>query len=130
MLNKTIVKTTSALSINQILFNTELQLSVGIVIDDVGLVANAEGKKIMKAGMPMFGSLVDRNGATKFVKETTGATSNAVGILLHDVDLTDGDTNGTLLIFGFVNLNMIDATTAALITALVIAAIPAIKFLK
>lgn len=45
-------------------------------------------------------------------------TSNpAVGVLLHDVDVTDGDANGTLLIWGFVNLNRMDSTTAGFITA-------------
>ena len=33
------------------------------------------------------------------------------------MDVTEGDANGTLLIWGFVDLNKVDATTAALITA-------------
>ena len=38
-------------------------------------------------------------------------------VLLHDVDVTDGNANGTALVFGFVNLNRIDATTVAKLKA-------------
>ena len=44
-------------------------------------------------------------------------TAPAVGILLHDVDVTDADANATLLIWGFVNLSRVDSTTASKITA-------------
>lgn len=74
----------------------------------------------------MAGSLDART--TAFTKATTGSGSNAVGVLLHDVDVTAGDANGTLLIFGFVNKNRIDETTRALITADVQTALPMIKF--
>ena len=38
-------------------------------------------------------------------------------MLLHDADVTDGNANATLLIFGSVDLNKLDETTEALITA-------------
>lgn len=44
-------------------------------------------------------------------------TNNAVGVILHDVDVTAGNANATVLIFGFVNKNRLDAVTKALITA-------------
>lgn len=47
--------------------------------------------------------------------------ADAVGVLLHDVDVTFGNANGTLLIHGFVNLDRVDETTQLLITADVIA---------
>lgn len=44
-----------------------------------------------------------------------GATANAV--LLHNVDVTDGNNNGTALIWGFVNINRLDTDVQSLVTA-------------
>lgn len=86
----------------------------------------------------------DTSGPTVSKTSTTGAigsvtkvtdpvdpTANAVGILLHDVDVTDGDANGSLLIWGFVNINRIDAITQGMISpALETALAGRIWFLK
>lgn len=125
MLNHTGITKVTAVAPNQILFNVEHQLSVGIMCGNTGVTANTEGKKILKAGTPMTGTLTKRD--TAFTK-ASGA--NAVGVLLHDVDVTTGTNNGTLLIFGFVNTDRIDDTTAALLTAEVQSALPMIKFLN
>lgn len=111
---------------NQILFAVEHQVSMGIVVDTTCGVAE-NGRKIAKAGTPVTGNLDKRTTAFTLAATTTGA-SNAVGILLHDVDVTDDDNNGTVLLFGFVNTNRIDETTKAKITAEVKAALPMIKF--
>lgn len=127
MYNNTGVTKTSYLNKNQILFAVEHQVSMSIVVDDTaGTEDSATKRKIVKAGTPLTGSLDART--TAFTKASTSTGSNAVGILLHDVDVTAGENNGTLLIFGFVNTNRIDATTKALITAEVKAALPMIKF--
>lgn len=111
---------------NQILFAVEHQVSMGIVVDTTCGVAE-NGRKIAKAGTPVTGNLDERTTAFTPAATTTGA-SNAVGILLHDVDVTDDDNNGTVLLFGFVNTNRIDETTKAKITVEVKAALPMIKF--
>ena len=129
MYNNTGVTKTSYLNKNQILFAVEHQVSMSIVVDDANITAGSNGKKIVKAGTPLTGSLDARTTAfTKASSSGTPSASNAVGILLHDVDVTAGENNGTLLIFGFVNTNRIDATTKALITAEVKAALPMIQF--
>ena len=130
MYNNTKKKKTSYLNKNQILFAVEHQVSMSIVVDDTaGTEDSATKRKIVKAGTPLTGSLDARTTAfTKASSSGTPSASNAVGILLHDVDVTAGENNGTLLIFGFVNTNRIDATTKALITAEVKAALPMIKF--
>ena len=110
---------------NQILFAVEHQVSMGIVVDTTCGVAE-NGRKIAKAGTPVTGNLDERT--TAFTPAVTSESSNAVGILLHDVDVTDGDNNGTVILFGFVNTNRIDETTKAKITAEVKAALPMIKF--
>lgn len=114
MLNKSGIKVEKAVAPTQILFNAEHHVSVGIKLAKTSNAAqDIGGRKIVKAGTPLNGDLKARG--TAFVKAID--TSNpAVGVLLHDVDVTETDGNGTLLIHGFVNLDRVDATTAALIT--------------
>lgn len=130
MFNKTGIKTEKYGNITQILKNVELQESVGIVVDGSVATADSLGRKIVKAGTPLTGDLDDRTTAFTAASAGDGSNpSNAVGVLLHDVDVTTGDANGTLLIFGFVNTNRIDTTTKAKITAQVKKALPMIKFI-
>lgn len=56
-------------------------------------------------------------GSVTKVTDPVNGSANAVGILLHDVDVTDGDANGSLLIWGFVNIDRIDSTTQTLISS-------------
>ena len=129
MLNKTGITKVVGTAPVQILFNVQNQFSVGIKVDDANYVTE-NGRKIVKAGTPLTGNLEARG--TAFVKAVTSSgSSNAVGILLHDVDVTEGDTNGTLLIWGFVDLNKLDTTTATLITTEVKTALKGgVTFLK
>lgn len=125
MLNNTGIKKETYDSGTQILFAVEHQVSMGIVVGQT--VGVAEGtKKIAKAGTPITGDLDVRK--TVFTEATTSTGSDAVGILLHDVDVTVGDNNGVILLFGFVNTNRIDRTTKAKITEDVKKALPMIKF--
>lgn len=122
MFNNTNVKHEVYGNRNQILFAVEHQVSMGCVVaQSVGVTEN--GKKIAKAGTPITGNLDERT--TAFTK-ATGA--NAVGVLLHDVDVTVAENNATILLFGFVNTNRIDETTRAWITDEVKEALPMIRF--
>lgn len=124
MLNKTgIVKTTGAAPV-QILFNVQNQVAVSIKVSkNVTGTVTENGRKILKAGTPLNGDLTARG--TAFVNaadntDSLGQSPNgkpAVGILLHDVDVTNADANASLLIWGFVNLSRVDSTTVAKITA-------------
>lgn len=113
MLNQTGIKKTTYGGPVQILFNVQNQVSVSIRVDDAYSVTR-DGRKIVPAGTPLSGDLTARN--TSFVK-AVDTTHPATGVLLHDVDVTEGDANGTLLIWGFVDLNKVDSATANLITA-------------
>lgn len=113
MLNRSGITKETAVAPSQILFNVQNQMSVGVIVDKAVGTAGKDGRKIVKAGTPLNGSLTDRG--TAFVA-AEDASSPAVGVLLHDVDVTNGNANGTLLIWGFVNLNRMDSTTAGLIT--------------
>lgn len=112
MLNQTGIKKTTYGGPVQILFNVQNQVSVSIRVDDAYSITR-DGHKVVPAGTPLSGDLTTRN--TSFVK-AGDATHPATGVLLHDVDVTNGGANGTLLIWGFVDLTKVDSTTAALIT--------------
>ena len=118
MLNRSGVTKTSYAAPKQILANVELQASVGcIVSQSIGVDVN--GKKIAKAGTPIvvnFGNL-----QTPAVAPTEASGDDpavpATAVLLHDVDVTDGNANGTALIFGFVNINRLDSDVWAKVKA-------------
>lgn len=111
MLNRTGIKKETAGAPVQILFNVQNQMSVSVQVAKTAGVT-VDGKTIVKAGTPLTGDLTTRG--TAF---TAAGTDNAVGVLLHDVDVTNGAANGTLLIWGFVNLDRIDSTTQGKITS-------------
>ncbi len=141
MLNKSGVTKTTMTAPTQILANVELQSSVGCVVAKSAGITVGD-KTIVKAGTPVTGSLsalttaftaaataeategtlvVPSGGGT--VVLPTPASSDVTGIILHDVDVTNGAANATLLLFGFVNKNRIDSTTKAKITSDVEAAL-------
>lgn len=113
----------------QILFMTNPYAAVGVVVGNTGIEADADGHKIIKAGTPLVGDLTARN--TAFSAATSSTASNAVGVAIHDVDVTSGENNAELLILGFVNLNNLDSSVVALITQDVKTALKgAVTFLK
>lgn len=107
----------------EILIAPELAFSIGCLVNGTGVTANEAGRKIIKAGTPVGGSTdVLTNRQTVLSKATTSgegaaAKSNAQGIILHDVDVTDGDTNATLVLKGQVDLLKLDSDVKTLITA-------------
>lgn len=117
MLNRSGVTKVSATAPTQILANVELQSSVGCVVPKVAGV-DVANRTIAKAGTPIK---VDLMNLTAPAVKADGTTAmNAV--LLHDVDVSAGNANGTALIFGFVNVNRVDSTVAEAITTAVGAA--------
>ena len=113
MANK--IEQVAATTTKQILFATQPSMSVGVVLGNTGVSADSNGKKILKAGTPLKGSLEARGTAWTLSADSSGSNP-AVGVLLHDVDVTAGNENGTALIFGFVDLNKVDSSVTALIT--------------
>lgn len=116
MLNRSGITNTSLAATKQILANVDLQSSVGCIVPQtLGVVVGS--KKIAKAGTPIKIDLM--NLQTVAVKADGTTPLNAV--LLHDVDVTAGNANGTALIFGFVNVNRVDSDVATAITTAVAA---------
>lgn len=124
MLNRTGIKKETYVNTTQILFAVDHQVSMSIVVSD-GAGVEENGRKIVKAGLPLTGDLDAR---TTAFTEANADGSNVIGVLLHDVDVTAGEANGTILLHGFVNTNRIDETTRAKLVEAVKKALPMIKF--
>ena len=127
MLNRSSVAKATYAATKQILANVEHQVSVGCIVPQT-LGVTVGTKKIAKAGTPIKVDLM--NLQTPAIKADGTTAMNAV--LLHDVDVTDGNANGTALIFGFVNVNRVDSDVATAITTAAAATgvSPKITFVK
>lgn len=123
MLNRSGITKTTATAPTQILADVDNQFAVGCIVPaTMQATANDGSRKIVKAGTPLKIDL--SNLQTPAAAPTTdpatasGATASDMNaVLLHDVDVTAGNANGSALVFGFVNLNRIDATTVAKLKA-------------
>ena len=112
----------TGVNVKQILANVEFQMSVGCRVPKTLGTVNADtGKTIALAGTPIQVDFSD------LTKEVAATDPNAV--LLHDVDVTAGTANGTALYFGVVNINRLDETVQAKVTAGV-NTVGAVSFLK
>lgn len=110
----------------QILIADGTAVTLGAQIGNAGVSANANGRKIVKAGTPVAGNLLDRD--TAYVVEASAPTA----VVLHDVDVTDGDANGTIISTGHIDKLKLDSDVQAMITEGVITALKAegIKFIN
>ena len=133
MLNKSGITKTTLTAPKQILANVELQASVGCIVP-AALGVAVGTRKIAKAGTPINIDLLNLQTVAKAPVAAAGEDPaipmNAV--LLHDVDVTAGNANGTALYFGIVNVNRVDSGVAtAITTAKAIAgASPLLTFIK
>lgn len=125
MANK-IVKTVYGAPEKHILIgNDSYMITLGAQVTNTGVSADSDGRKILKAGTPLAGNIRKRD--TAFTK-TNGSTATAV--LMHDVDVTAGAENATIILAGCVDLLKLDSATQALVTADVISALPNIIFVE
>lgn len=98
-------------------------------VTNTGITADSDGRKILRAGTPVSGDITKRD--TAFVKATTtSGASNATAIVLHDVDVTDGVNNATIVLAACIDTLKLDTATKALITSEVKTALPRIIFVE
>lgn len=131
MLNQTEFKKISGSTRKTILVDENNSTAFSCVVSNTGVTADSNGKKIIKAGTPVTGSLTARN--TAFTLATTDSTSkvnNAVGVILHDVDVTNGNANSQVVVFGFIDISKLDSSVKTLITDDVKAALRMIQFVS
>ena len=107
MLNQSGITKVSATTQKTILIAPELAFSMSCMVANTGVSAGEDGKKIVKAGTPLSGSLLERETAFTVSGDTF------VGVLLHDVDVTGGTANAQVVASGFVDVTKVDADVAA-----------------
>lgn len=117
MLNQTGFKTESYGTRKTILVDEFNSTALSCMVSNEGVTADSDGKKIVKAGTPVYGSILERNTPLTVSAKTTGSGQDAVttklcGVILHDVDVTAGTANSQVLIFGFIDVTKVDSTTA------------------
>lgn len=107
MLNDGRIVKSTYVAPTQILADPNLQFSVGCIVPTTaGVFDSSSGRKIARAGLPITVDLGSINSVCKVANATTDI-ANAV--LLHDVDVTNGQSNGTALIFGFVDMSKLSS---------------------
>lgn len=107
------VKSKNFVNEKQILIAPELAFTIGCLVGNTGVDTDANGKKIIKAGTPVGGTTsVLTNRQTVLTK----GASNAQGVVLHDVDVTDGDGRATLVVAGYVDLYKLDSDVVSIVT--------------
>lgn len=115
-----ITKTEYPKNPKQIMLADSQMVSFGVVVANTGVTAADNGKKIIKAGTPIYGDIEARNTAFKITGTAAAEGKPAqspAGILLHDVDVTEGNANGSLVLFGFVDLDKLEDDVFAKITS-------------
>ena len=112
MLNQTGVTTNSyGYGEKRILVDENNSTAFSCVVANTGITADSEGKKIIKAGTPLYGSLTARN--TAFTVSSAVQGAKPIGVALHDVDVTAGNANSQVLVSGFIDVSKVDSSVAS-----------------
>lgn len=114
MLNQTgVTKKSFGYGEKRIIVDELNSTAFSIVVANTGVTADAEGKKIIKAGTPLYGSLTARNTAFTI---SGGEGAKPVGVALHDVDVTAGNANSQILVAGFIDVSKVDSSVVTALT--------------
>ena len=109
-----ILKSTSYGTAKDILYLLDDYTAITVNVSATGVTAGDDGKKIVPAGTVIGGVLADPSEAA--VAAAGGSGEGAVaaeGILMHDVDVTDGDALGTMIIRGVIDGTKLPANITA-----------------
>lgn len=109
-----------------ILIAPELAFAIPVIVGNAGVDANEEGKKIIKAGTPLYAT------ADVFMNRQTVLSvsgTKAYGVARHDIDVTNGNANDTLLVAGYVDYLKLDEDVQTLVDS-ASANLPRILFMK
>lgn len=102
-------------------------VAASVTIDAADVAAGDNGRKILPAGTIIGGKTnpaLLNEGEVVVDKNTAGDAAGAEGVLLYDVDVTDGDREGAMVIYGYINVDKIPAEPVAEVD------LPKITFLK
>lgn len=90
-------------------------VALAVTVDDTGVTANSDGKKIVPAGTIVGGGFLTDD--TEYAVKKNSA--DAEGVLLNDVDVTYGPASGAAIIHGFIAIDKLpEAPHADAIAAL------------
>ena len=99
--------------------------AIAVRVDDAGIVANLEGRKIVKCGTIVGGTSVPvLENRHEPVSEKNDGT--AEGVLLTDIDVTNGPSDAAMVVEGYIDLTKLPAAP----TTDVMEALTKIKFVK
>ena len=127
MANKIIKETYNAPEKHILIANDSYMVTLPAIIKATGVSAGTDGKKVVKAGTPLYGDIEKRDTAFT-ISGSEGATPSA--IILHDVDVTAGAENATIVLAGVVDLLKLESSVQTALTAAVKAALPRIIFVE
>ncbi len=88
-----------------VLLNPDNAFEIGVQVGNTGVSADSNGRKIIKAGTPVGGtvSALETRNTVLSVTNTSSNGANAQGVLRHDVDVTNGNANATMIVRGEVD---------------------------
>lgn len=124
MANKVIKETYGAPEKHILIANDSYMVTLPGIIKATGVQAGSDGKKIIKAGTPLYGDIEKRDAGFAISGE-----GNPTCILMHDTDVTAGDENGTIILAGCVDLLKLDNSVKVAVTS-VKANLPRIIFVE
>ena len=102
--------------------------ALSCILGNAGVSANESGRKIIKAGTPLY--IGTGKDVYKDRFETLTVSGDVLaGIARHNVDVTDGNTNDAILTQGYVEFYRLEADVQAKVEA-VEAQLTNIKFVR
>lgn len=105
--------------VKDVLLAPHLAFEIGVQVANTG-VSTTNGRKIIPAGTPIGGTtsaLTTRNAVLQVTNSSSNG-ANAQGVLRYDVDVTDGNANATMIVFGFIDESKCPTIEATAKTAL------------
>lgn len=127
MANKIVNETYNAPEKHILIANDSYMVTLPAIIKATGVSAGTDGRKVVKAGTPIYGDIEKRD--TGFtISGSQGA--NPVAVVMHDVDVTAGDENGTIVLAGVVDLLKLETSVKTALTSSIKAALPRIIFVE
>lgn len=111
---------------NNVLLAPHLAFAIAVQVSNTG-VSTVNGKKIIPAGTPIGSttSALTKRDTILSVTNTSSNGANAQGILRDDLDVTNGNANGTMIVSG-----VIDESKCPTIDSTVKTALPHIIFVN
>ena len=113
----------------EILTNFPHALTLSCMVKDDNAVADGNGVKFIKAGTPLGAASFFLPDREKTVLTPVTDASQAVGIAMHDINVTDGVARDAVIFRGDVVFYNIDPDVQKLLTTEIQAAMPQIKLI-